>query len=192
MDERSRSRSGVTLTGSLLGEDWQLSEGDRAELGKSERHEVVRQMITEAFRNDVWGLVDDMLGITKPWGFRRRRDSRSGQDRLWPYRRPRPAPARRLARTQRAQRGGRDRRGRRPHFRRSTRHPALPVACPTRPGQDLLADRFRLMRRRAAPEAHLALARAARARSLAPLAHSGRRRRSWQPTPAPPRVRALR
>jgi len=53
----------------VLGEDWQLSEGDRAELGKSERHEVVRQMITEAFRNGVWGLVDDMLCVTRPWGF---------------------------------------------------------------------------------------------------------------------------
>src|SRR6266516_5312430 len=30
-------------------------------------HEVVRQMITEAFRNGVWGIVDDMLCITKPW-----------------------------------------------------------------------------------------------------------------------------
>lgn len=26
-------------------------------------------MITEAFRNGVWGLVDDMLCLTKPWGF---------------------------------------------------------------------------------------------------------------------------
>jgi len=53
----------------VLGEDWQLSEADRAELAKSERHEVLRQMLTEAFRNGVWGIVDDMLCITKPWGF---------------------------------------------------------------------------------------------------------------------------
>jgi pimeloyl-ACP methyl ester carboxylesterase len=53
----------------ILGEDWQLSEADRAELGKSERHEVVREMITEAFRKGVWGVVDDMLCVTKPWGF---------------------------------------------------------------------------------------------------------------------------
>lgn len=25
--------------------------------------------MTEAFRNGVWGIVDDMLCITKPWGF---------------------------------------------------------------------------------------------------------------------------
>jgi pimeloyl-ACP methyl ester carboxylesterase len=53
----------------MLGEDWQLSEADRAQLAKSERHEVVRQMISEAFREGVWGIVDDMLCITKPWGF---------------------------------------------------------------------------------------------------------------------------
>ena len=53
----------------VLGDDWQLSEADRAELANSKRHEVVREMITEAFRNGVWGIVDDMLAVTKPWGF---------------------------------------------------------------------------------------------------------------------------
>jgi pimeloyl-ACP methyl ester carboxylesterase len=53
----------------VLGEDWQLSEADRTQLAQSERHEVVRQMISEAFRDGVWGIVDDMLCVTKPWGF---------------------------------------------------------------------------------------------------------------------------
>jgi pimeloyl-ACP methyl ester carboxylesterase len=53
----------------VLGEDWQLSEADRAQLAASERHLVVREMITEAFRNGVWGIVDDMLCLTNPWGF---------------------------------------------------------------------------------------------------------------------------
>jgi pimeloyl-ACP methyl ester carboxylesterase len=53
----------------VLGEDWQLSEADRAQLAKPERHEVMRQMVTEAFRNGVWGIVDDMLCVTRPWGF---------------------------------------------------------------------------------------------------------------------------
>jgi pimeloyl-ACP methyl ester carboxylesterase len=53
----------------VLGEDWQLSEADRAQLAKTESHEVVREMITEAFRTGVWGIVDDMLCVTKPWGF---------------------------------------------------------------------------------------------------------------------------
>ena len=53
----------------VLGEDWQLSEADRAQLAVQERHEVVREMITEAFRTGVWGIVDDMLCVTRPWGF---------------------------------------------------------------------------------------------------------------------------
>jgi pimeloyl-ACP methyl ester carboxylesterase len=53
----------------VLGEDWQLSEADRTQLARSERHEVIREMITEAFRNGVWGIVDDMLCTTEPWGF---------------------------------------------------------------------------------------------------------------------------
>ena len=53
----------------VLGEDWQLSDADRAQLAVSERHEVLRDMITEAFRTGVWGIVDDMLCITRPWGF---------------------------------------------------------------------------------------------------------------------------
>ena len=53
----------------VLGEDWQLSEADRAQLAESERHEVARQMISEAFREGVWGIVDDMVCITQPWGF---------------------------------------------------------------------------------------------------------------------------
>jgi pimeloyl-ACP methyl ester carboxylesterase len=53
----------------VLGEDWQLSEADRAQLARPERHEVMQEAMTEAFRNGVWGIVDDMLCITKPWGF---------------------------------------------------------------------------------------------------------------------------
>ena len=53
----------------VLGEDWQLSEADRSELANSDRHEVIRQMLTEAFRDGVWGIVDDMLCTIEPWGF---------------------------------------------------------------------------------------------------------------------------
>src|SRR5262245_57516477 len=49
----------------VLGEEWELSEADRAQLAVAERHEVIREMITEAFRNGVWGIVDDMLCFTK-------------------------------------------------------------------------------------------------------------------------------
>ena len=53
----------------VLGEDWQLSEADRTQLARPERHEVMQKSMTEAFRSGVWGIVDDMLCITEPWGF---------------------------------------------------------------------------------------------------------------------------
>jgi pimeloyl-ACP methyl ester carboxylesterase len=53
----------------ILGDDWQLPEADRKQLAKPERQELVRQTVNEAFRNGVWGMVDDMLCHVEPWGF---------------------------------------------------------------------------------------------------------------------------
>ena len=53
----------------LLGDEWALSESDRAEFGRPERHDVIREDVGEAFRNGVWGLVDDDLAFLSPWGF---------------------------------------------------------------------------------------------------------------------------
>lgn len=53
----------------LIADDWQLSDADRAELARAERHEIIRQGFAEAFRNGVWGWVDDDLSLTRPWGF---------------------------------------------------------------------------------------------------------------------------
>ncbi len=53
----------------LLGEEWGLSVADRAELARPERHDVIRQGVREAFRNGVWGWVDDDLCFLEPWGF---------------------------------------------------------------------------------------------------------------------------
>jgi pimeloyl-ACP methyl ester carboxylesterase len=53
----------------LLGDEWGLSEVDRAELARPERAEVIRQNVTESFRNGVWGWADDDICFTKPWGF---------------------------------------------------------------------------------------------------------------------------
>jgi pimeloyl-ACP methyl ester carboxylesterase len=53
----------------VLGDDWALSESDRAELDRPERHDMTREAINEAFRNGVWGLVDDDLAFLSPSGF---------------------------------------------------------------------------------------------------------------------------
>jgi pimeloyl-ACP methyl ester carboxylesterase len=53
----------------ILGDDWGLSAADRAQLARSELHDVIRQDISEAVRTGVWGWVDDMLAMVKPWGF---------------------------------------------------------------------------------------------------------------------------
>jgi pimeloyl-ACP methyl ester carboxylesterase len=53
----------------LLGDDWGLSEADRAELARPERHDVIRQDVSEAFRTGVWGWADDDLCFIAPWGF---------------------------------------------------------------------------------------------------------------------------
>ena len=53
----------------ILGDEWSLSEADQAELAKPERFDVNRQDTREAFRNGVWGLVDDDHALLTPWGF---------------------------------------------------------------------------------------------------------------------------
>lgn len=53
----------------VLGDEWELSEADRAQLARSELQDVIRQDINEALRTGVWGWVDDMLAIVDPWGF---------------------------------------------------------------------------------------------------------------------------
>ena len=53
----------------ILGDDWDISEADRAQLARKELQEVIRQDVNEALRTGVWGWVDDMLAIVKPWGF---------------------------------------------------------------------------------------------------------------------------
>jgi pimeloyl-ACP methyl ester carboxylesterase len=47
----------------------EFSEADRAVMANTERQEMVRRMLNEAFRQGVWGYVDDALGLIQPWGF---------------------------------------------------------------------------------------------------------------------------
>jgi pimeloyl-ACP methyl ester carboxylesterase len=53
----------------LISDEVQLSEADRAVLASPERHEAMRQGINAAFRQGVWGYVDDTLCLVQPWGF---------------------------------------------------------------------------------------------------------------------------
>jgi len=53
----------------IFGDEWSLSEADRAEFARPERFDVIRQDTREAFRNGVWGLVDDDVCLLSPWGF---------------------------------------------------------------------------------------------------------------------------
>jgi pimeloyl-ACP methyl ester carboxylesterase len=53
----------------VIGDEVALPESDRAELERPERHNVIREAIGEAFRNGVWGWVDDDLSFLSPWGF---------------------------------------------------------------------------------------------------------------------------
>jgi pimeloyl-ACP methyl ester carboxylesterase len=47
----------------------EFSDADRAVLARSERHEMMRRMLNESFRQGVWGYVDDIFCLIKPWGF---------------------------------------------------------------------------------------------------------------------------
>ena len=47
----------------------EFSEADRAVMANPERQEMVRRMLNEAFRQGVWGYVDDALSLIQPWGF---------------------------------------------------------------------------------------------------------------------------
>jgi pimeloyl-ACP methyl ester carboxylesterase len=59
----------------VLGDDWQLAPVDRAALARPELADVIREAFGEAFRNGVWGWVDDDLAFVSGWGSTWRRSA---------------------------------------------------------------------------------------------------------------------
>ena len=53
----------------VLSDDWELADADRAVLADPRMHTVMGEMMREAYRNGVWGWVDDDLAFLRPWGF---------------------------------------------------------------------------------------------------------------------------
>jgi pimeloyl-ACP methyl ester carboxylesterase len=53
----------------VIGDEFELPESDRAELARPERHDVIRQSVSESIGKGVWGWVDDDLAFIRPWGF---------------------------------------------------------------------------------------------------------------------------
>ena len=47
----------------------EFSDADRDVMANPERQAVERRMLNEAFRQGVWGYVDDALCLIQPWGF---------------------------------------------------------------------------------------------------------------------------
>ena len=47
----------------------ELSEADRAVLARPERQDAIGRMLNEAFRQGVWGYVDDVFAVIEPWRF---------------------------------------------------------------------------------------------------------------------------
>ncbi|MEO3939284.1 alpha/beta hydrolase [Dermatophilaceae bacterium Soc4.6] len=53
----------------LLSDDWELADADRAVLADPRIQAMAGEMMREAYRNGVWGWVDDDLAFLQPWGF---------------------------------------------------------------------------------------------------------------------------
>jgi pimeloyl-ACP methyl ester carboxylesterase len=53
----------------VISDEVELSETDRAVMASPELQEATRRVINEAFRQGVWGYVDDIFCLIHSWGF---------------------------------------------------------------------------------------------------------------------------
>lgn len=53
----------------LLGDDWELSDADRAVMAREDLAQVIRESTEDLARGGPWGWVDDDLAFVEPWGF---------------------------------------------------------------------------------------------------------------------------
>ena len=61
--------NGSRTIAKVISDEVELSEADRVVMASPERHEAIRNGINEAFRQGVWGYVDDIFCLIQPWGF---------------------------------------------------------------------------------------------------------------------------
>jgi pimeloyl-ACP methyl ester carboxylesterase len=53
----------------VLSDHWQLADADREVLARTDVNSVLVASSREAYRQGVWGWVDDDLAFVRPWGF---------------------------------------------------------------------------------------------------------------------------
>lgn len=53
----------------VLSDDWELDSSDRDVFARPDLQQIFGEMFREAYRNGVWGWVDDDLAFIAPWGF---------------------------------------------------------------------------------------------------------------------------
>jgi pimeloyl-ACP methyl ester carboxylesterase len=67
--EDAKVRSTVSDDPTAFLADFELSDSDRAVLGRRDLLAVLQETLLEQTRNGVWGWVDDDLAFVRPWGF---------------------------------------------------------------------------------------------------------------------------